>query len=130
MSEESAWSLRRPGGFTLIEVIGALVIFAVGVLMVIQSSGALSDQMRYSARTSEIVVLAHEWLDSLEATPFDSLTVGSSSDTVTVSGLRFRRRAVLTLRSAVLMEIEVSVAPADTTRGPSYTARSYSAAYW
>lgn len=125
-----AWSLRRRGGFTLIEVIGALVIFAVGVLMVIQSSGALSEQMRYSARTSEIVVLAHEWLDSLEATPFDSLTAGSSSDTVAVSGLRFRRRAVLTLRSAVLMELEVSVAPADTARGPSYMARSYSAAYW
>lgn len=130
MSEATPCPPRHTSGFTLIEVIGALVIFAVGVLMVIQTSGALSRQMQRSAQTSEIVVLAHEWLDSLEAMPFDSLTVGATSDTMTVSGTVFRREARVTLRTAVLMELRVSISPADTTSNPSYTASSYAATEW
>ena len=130
MSQEAPCPQRNSPGFTLIEVIGALVIFAVGVLMVIQTSGALSTQMQHSARTSEIVVLAHEWLDSLESMPFDSLAPGTASEVVTASGMEFRRSARVSLRTAVLMEIEVTVAPTDTTSGPRYSATSYSAAYW
>lgn len=98
--------------------------------MVIQSSGALSTQMQYSARTSEIVVLAHEWLDSLEAMPYDSLNAGTVLDTITVSGLAFERQAQLTRQTALLMQIEVTVAPADGAAGPRYTATSYAAASW
>lgn len=129
MTEDTSCSPPRPGGFTLIEVIGALVIFAVGVLMVIQSSGALSTQMRHAARTSEIVVRAHEWIDSLEATPYASLAPGTVSDTVVVSGVTYRREAVLSRRTAVLMDITVSMVPVDGD-APSYTATSHAAADW
>lgn len=118
-----------PGGFTLIEVIGALVIFAVGVLMVIQTSGALSNQMRHAARTSEIVVRAHEWLDSLEALPHSSLAPGTRTDTVVVGGIAYRRQAVLSRRTAVLMDITVTLEPVEGD-APSYTASSHAAAYW
>jgi hypothetical protein len=43
----------------LIEVIGALVIFSVGVLMVMQVSGAMGILMRYAGVRSEIVVIAN-----------------------------------------------------------------------
>ena len=120
----------RPG-FTLIEVVAALVIFALGVLMVIQTSGALSRQMEYSARTSSLVVLTHQWLDSLQATPFDSLAEGSFSDTATVDGLLYQGTAQLSLVTPVLMRIEVHLSPDDSAAAmPSYGATSFRAAPW
>lgn len=122
--------VASPSGFTLIEVIGALVIFALGVLMVVQSSGALTSQMRHSARSSEIVVRSHARLDSLESLPFDSLTVGTTVDTMTVVGLAYRRTTTVSRITAVLMELEVVMAPVGAGEGPSYTAASYAAASW
>ena len=116
-------------GFTLIEVIGALVIFAFGVLMVIQSSGALSTRMGYAARSSEVVVRAHEWVDSLEALSVDSLVTGTRSDTVTVGGVPYRREAVVSRRTALLVDLTVSLTPVDGG-GPGYTAHSHAAASW
>lgn len=118
-------------GFTLIEVVAALVIFALGVLMVIQTSGALSRQMEFSARTSSLVVLTHEWLDSLQATPFDSLTEGTFSDTSTVNGLLYQGTAQLSLVTPALMRIEVHLSPEDSASiMPSYGATSYRSAPW
>jgi prepilin-type N-terminal cleavage/methylation domain-containing protein len=120
---------RGRRGFTLIEVLGALVIFAFGVLMVIQSSGALSTRMGYAARTSEVVVRAHEWVDSLEALSADSLAPGTRSDTVTVGGVPYRREAVVSRRTALRVDLTVSLTPVDGG-GPGYTARSHAAASW
>ena len=128
---------RRPcdsrsgsAGFTLIEVIGALVIFAVGVLMVVQLNTTLGDQMAYAAKSSEIVVLAHERLDSLEALPFDSLTAGTADDTVTVAGTAYQVGSSVTLVTAILYAIDVTLQPMVAGEGPSYTAGSYSARAW
>ena len=52
---------------------GALLVFVMGVLMVLRLSAAMTTQLEYSGITSELVVLAHEQIDSLAATPFDSL---------------------------------------------------------
>jgi len=121
---------RYSTGFTLIEVIGALVIFSVGVLMVIQLSGALSEQMTRAAISSEIVALAHERLDSLEALDFDSLTVGTVADTVVVQGRSYSRSVSVTKMTGLLIEIDVTLAPADSLSGPDYTATSYAASTW
>lgn len=118
------------GGFTLIEVIGALVIFSLGVIMVLQLTGALTRQMEYAARSSELVVRAQERLDSLEALPFDSITVGTRQDTLTVRGIAYVRRATVTSVTGLLRRIEVSLAPQTTGAGPSYAATSYAAARW
>ena len=68
-------------GFTLIEVIAALVIFSLGVLMVLRLTSALTAQMEYAATSSELVVRSEEPLDSLEALPFTSLVLGTTIDT-------------------------------------------------
>jgi prepilin-type N-terminal cleavage/methylation domain-containing protein len=117
-------------GFTLIEVIGALVIFSLGVIMVLQLTGALTRQMTYAARSSEVVARAQERLDSLEALPFDSITVGTHQDTLTVRGLRYVRRAAVTSITGLLRRIDVSLTPQTAGQGPSYTATSYAAARW
>ncbi len=129
MSEALCAPCRRPDGFTLIEVIGALVIFSVGVLMVIRLSTALGSEMNYAATMSQIVVTVQERMDSLEAQPFDSLTVGTSSTVVSVRGTPYTQAIAVTLQTALLKEMEVSMTPASSGH-PSYTATSYMANNW
>lgn len=124
------WCGSRPArkGFTLIEVIGALLIFSVGVIMVLQLTGSLSRQMEYAAKSSQLVALAQERLDSLEAMPFDSITVGTRQDTVSVRGVSYVRRATVTSVTGLLRRIDVSMSPQTTGQGPSFTATSYATA--
>ena len=117
-------------GFTLIEVIGALVIFSLGVLMVIQLTTALGKQMQYSAKASELVVRTEERLDSLEALDFDSVTLGTTVDTLTVAGTSYARTVTISEYTSILYRIDVSLAPTPGGSGPSYSATSYLAATW
>lgn len=105
------------------------MIFSLGVLMVIQVSGALGTQMRYAGVRSEIAVLANERLDSLESAPLDSITAGTTRDTVTVQGLFYERLVVITSLTAVLARIDVSLFPVDSV-GPSHAVTSYTSAVW
>jgi prepilin-type N-terminal cleavage/methylation domain-containing protein len=126
----SSWSpSRRASGFTLIEVIGALVIFSVGVLMVMQTSGALGAQMRYAGARSQIVVLANERLESLETVPLASLSPGTVQDTITVRGIPYQRTVTVTAITPVLSRVDVSLVPIGTS-GPSYAVTSYASAVW
>ncbi len=118
------------GGFTLIEVIAALVIFSLGVLMVLDLTGALSRQMRYAATTSVLVVRAQEQLDSLESLDFASLTVGTRLDTLTVEGVRYGRVVAVSVVTGLLYQLDVSIAPITMGEGPSYSTTSYAAAHW
>lgn len=125
------WSPARPAdGFTLIEVIGALVIFSVGVLMVVQLSGALGVRMRYAGARSELVVFANEKLDSLAAEPFTSLAPGTSLDTLVAEGTSFLSTVTVATVTPVLKRIDVSLAPMGGTDGPSHSVTSYSSAVW
>lgn len=125
---------RRSGrpqrGFTLIEVIAALVIFALGVLMVLDLTGALARQMRYAATTSELVVIAQEQIDSLEALAFESLTVGTTMDSLTVEGVVYGRAVSVSVRTGLLYQLDVALSPTTAGEGPSYAVTSYSAAHW
>lgn len=122
-------SAGLPDGFTLIEVIGALVIFSVGILMVMQVGGALTTQMRYAGARSQLVVLANERLDSIEALPFDSVDAGTEEDTVMVQGWFYRRRVTVTDLTPVLARIEIDMVRVDSV-GPSHAITSYTSAAW
>lgn len=128
----TAWRGCGPsrGGFTLIEVIGALVIFSLGVLMVIQLSGALSAQMEYAAKSSELVARGQERVDSLEAVAFESLAVGTSQQGITVRGSSYTLTATVSTMTGVLKRIDVTLAPVTAGTGPSYSLTSYAAARW
>jgi len=115
-------------GFTLIEVVGALVIFSVGVLMVIRLSTATGTQMRYAGVSSELAVRAAERLDSLEAAPFASLVMGVDVDALSVSGLEYQRSVTLTRLTPLLARVDVILAPVGA--GPTYTATSYVGDTW
>lgn len=97
--------------------------------MVMQASGALGIQMRYAGARSEIVVLANERLDSLEATPLASLSAGTIQDTLTVQGLTYERTVTITSITPVLAKIEISLVSLDGD-GPSHAVTSYTSAVW
>lgn len=110
-------------------MIGALVIFSVGVLMVVQVSGAMGTQMRYAGVRSEIVVLANERLDSLEVVPLATLAAGTLTDTLLVQGVPYRRSSTVTSLTAVLARVDVSMVPVAGV-GPSHAVTSYTSAVW
>ena len=117
-------------GFTLIEVMGALVIFSVGVLMVLQLTGTLSRQMERAGKTAALVARAQERVDSLESVPFDSLTVGSTTRSVSVMGTPYTLRDSVVAQTAVLKRIVVMLTPVTAGAGPAYATTSFSAAQW
>lgn len=106
------------------------MIFSVGVLMVIRLTTTLARQMRYSGTDSELLVRAQERLDSLESLDFDSITAGTTTDTLTVEGTSYTRKVVVTAYTGVLYQIEVTLAPVTPGSGPTYSTTSYRAAIW
>jgi len=117
------------GGFTLIEVVGAFVIFAVGVLMVIRLTSAGGVQMRYAGIASELAVRAAERLDSLEAEPLAALTMGTHTDTLTVSGLAYARTVTLTRITPLLARVEVALVPTGG-QGPTFSGTTFVSERW
>jgi prepilin-type N-terminal cleavage/methylation domain-containing protein len=123
----SPWCRDR--GFTLIEVIGALVIFSLGVLMVMQVSGALGTQMRYAGASSAIHVVAASQLDSLEALPLSSLMAGTAVDTIVAEGIDYECTVVISTVTSALKKIDISLTPISGS-GPSHSVTSYASEPW
>ena len=133
MSGEPCPPNLRCGGFTLIEVMGALLIFVMGVLMVLRLSAAMTTQLEYSGITSELVVVVHEQIDSLVATPFDSLEAKTVEVDFKVGKLEieYTRTVTVSLVNPLLYQIDVNVSLKDTLAwGPSYFVTTYSAGPW
>jgi prepilin-type N-terminal cleavage/methylation domain-containing protein len=116
-------------GFTLIEVIGALVVFSMGVLMVLGLSGALSTQVQQAVLRSSVIVEVQEALDSLGAEPYDSLTVGTEQDTLWIRGLIYGRTKSVIQSHPVTREVSVTLEPLGDT-GPTYTASTFVLQAW
>ena len=126
-------SNRRCGGFTLIEVMGALLVFVMGVLMVLRLSAAMTTQLEFSGVTSELVVVAHEQIDSLAATPFDSLEAKTEENDFKVGALEieYTKTVTVSLVNPLLYRFDVGVSLKDTLAwGPSYSVTTYSAGSW
>ena len=129
MSRVSCPPLPGQGGFTLIEVMAALMIFIVGVLMVLRLSAAATNQMEYSRATSELMVIVHELIDSLQATPFDSLEAKSEEDVVEFGGIKYVKTLRVSLTSPLLYTIYADVSP-EAPPGPHYSVTTYVAGVW
>jgi Tfp pilus assembly protein PilV len=110
-------------------VVGALVIFSAGILGIMRVGSSLTTQLRYSGARSEIVVLANERLDSIESMPFDSITSGTTQDTMTVQGWTYECTVIITDLTPVLARIEVTIERTDSI-GPSHGVTSYTSSVW
>ncbi len=116
-------------GFTLIEVMGALVVFSMGVLLVLSLSGALSTQLRQSVMRSTVMVEVQEALDSMGGRPFDSLTVGNEQDTLWIRGSLYGRTKSVTQTHPITLTVSVTLEPLRDP-GPSYTASTLVLQTW
>lgn len=120
---------RADAGFTLIEVVAALVIFSVGVLMVMSLTGTLSLQMQRAALRSEVAVIGQERVDSVQMLEFDSLTVGTTQSSMVIRGRSYLCTVTVTDMTRVLRQAEVTLMPADSL-GPSFSGMAYVAENW
>jgi prepilin-type N-terminal cleavage/methylation domain-containing protein len=113
------------GGFTLIEVIAALVVFAIGVLFTTSLTTALSIQIRDSALRSQVVAEAQQTLDSLIVLPWASLDVGTETHAIQIQGVAYVRSIVVAPDAVLprLRTIEVGMEP-SSQGGPAFKVSS------
>lgn len=117
-------------GFTLIEVVAALVIFSLGVLMVAGLMTTLNQELERTAIMSELVVLGQESLDSISMVDHATLSVGSETTTVTVRGRSYDRIVAVSPYSPLVYQVDVTVAPDGGGEGPTHTASTYVSGTW
>ena len=113
---------------------GALLIFVLGVLIVMGLNSRLTTQLDYSGIASELVVIAHEQIDSLAATPFDSLEAKTEQEEELKVGkqeVKYTRTVTVSVVNPLLYRFDVDLSLKDTLDwGPSYSVTSYSAGRW
>ena len=116
-------------GFTLIEVIGAIVIFALGVLMVLQITSALSRRTEYAAVSSVINVMGLQRIDSLAVVAYASVPAVTTTDTITIRGIPYRRRLVVTQYSPLVKKADFTLSPMAGS-WPTYDASTFLRDAW
>lgn len=119
----------RRAGFTLIEVIGSILIFSVGVVMVLQITSALSRRTEYAAQNSIISVMGQQRLDSLAVVAYTSVGVGTTTDSVTVRGVRYQRRLVVSQFSPLVRKADFSLIPTSGS-WPTFDASTFVRDSW
>ena len=120
---------KQRTGFTLIEVLGALLVFSMGVLMTLNLTDSMSEQLRRSGVKSELLAVARTQLDSLEAEVGGGLGPFTSSATITVGGRNYTRTLSASNYSPLVMELQVRLEPSSGS-GPRQTLTSYVSESW
>ena len=123
MARQKALRLSAEG-FTLIEVIGALVMFSMGVLMVVGLGGTLSVQMERAALRSELAVTGQERLDSLESVAYSALTLGTTNSSSSIRGETYTWSVTVSDSTAVIRFVDVSGTPSSGS-GPSFSGAAF-----
>jgi hypothetical protein len=105
-------------------VIGALVIFSMGVLMVVGLAGTLSVQMERAALRSELAVVGQERLDSLELVDYAALTVGTTTYSSAIRGETYDWSVTVSDSTALLLHVELTGTPVSGS-GPSFSGAAF-----
>lgn len=116
-------------GFTLIEVMAALVIFSMGVLMTINLTDAMSEQLEVAAVRSEMVARARTTLDSLEALGYLAVPVNSVERDFVFGNRTYEETWTVSRYSPLILQVRVEMEPASGT-GPTHTLTSYLFGEW
>ena len=111
-------------GFTLIEVIGALVIFSMGVLAVMGLGAALTLQMEMAALRSELALVGPERLDSLDLVDYATLTVGTTTTSTSIRGQTYVWSVTVSDSTAIIRHVAVAGVPSSGS-GPSFSGSAF-----
>ena len=120
-----------PAGFTLIEVVAALVVFALSVLFALHLNQALSQEMRFANTRSEVMFIGQHAVDSLSSLPFDELTPGEPvTHTHEIQGRTFQQTETVDQPAPRLRRVQIMVEPVDDGQGPRFRGSTYVVAPW
>lgn len=111
-------------GFTLVEVMVAIVMLSFGVLSLARITSGLALELRRAGSQTAVVAAAQTGLETAEVRDFASVAVGATADTVTIRGRAFVRTVRVTAPGARVKRVDVTVAPL-VPPGPTYTLTSY-----
>ena len=87
----------------------ALVILAVGALALTQLSLSIAVLMQQSSAKTELIALAENRLESVQARDYSEIRPGVETDTVRVRGKAFIRRITITAPNARTRQIVVDL---------------------
>jgi type IV pilus modification protein PilV len=107
-------------GFTLIEVMIALVVFSVGLLALAGLQVAAIQQNAFAKRLTAATALAEAALEQLKDTPYASVQ-SASATSVTSAGATFTRQVAVTAASPTPTTKTVRVTVAWTVGSKTYT---------
>lgn len=110
----SSPGLAARGGFSLVEVVIALMILAIGVLAMAASTGYVTTQLGAADLNTDRAVAVRYAVERLNSLPFDSLASRDRADAETVGAFRVWWDA--TAPSPVRTDVRVY------TLGPGYRA--------
>ncbi len=117
-------------GFTLIEVVGALLIFSIGVLLAGYLSSGLTTLTRDATLRSEVTAIGQQTLDSLDALPYTSLPAGGPVESeVTIEGRTYTRTWTVTQSGIRTKEVLVDV-ESSVDDGPTFSRATYLVENW
>lgn len=106
---------RGEGGFTLVEVIVAVVILSVGILALAGTTGHVFGRLTSAGAKTERSVLHQQMIEEIRALPFDSLKSTAQSREIGEYTVTWRVNAQ---PSTQLKRVEI------VTRGPGYPSGS------
>jgi prepilin-type N-terminal cleavage/methylation domain-containing protein len=100
---------RHPSaGFTLIEIMGALLILSVGMVSATRLATASMERLQYVDAKADAVRIAGERMDSLQAVDYLSLSPGTWTDTITRGTTRWAMSHAVTQWSFRVRRLEVT----------------------
>jgi type IV pilus assembly protein PilV len=94
--------VRRPGstiaraGFSLVEVLIALVVLSLGILAVASMASSAIKQVQVGFNITNSTLAAQQVLDAYAMQPFDSIALGNSADTVSLAGIDYTVASAVT----------------------------------
>ena len=96
--------IEQEDGFSIVELLVALVILSVGLLSMAATTGYVATQVRAGDLRTERAAALQQVIENLKATPFDELRTVTEVDAVTVGGFQFWWTVT---RNGLLAEVEI-----------------------
>ena len=109
---------RKRDGFALVEVMVAMVLFAIGALGLAAMSVAAARRAITSAATTARAATVGEQVDRLQAMPFDSLASRAGCTVITGPPLPHTRCVTITTLPNNKVQIRLTVTPTDPKLRP------------
>jgi type IV pilus assembly protein PilV len=100
MSEKRPRTTLAREGFSLVEVLVALVVLSVGVLAVAGLAASSVRLVRSGFNVTNSTLAAQQVLDFYRVVPFDSIALGTAVDTITLGGQSYTVASTVTDVSA------------------------------